>query len=108
MLKALDDDNRLLIEVYRHLGKWEEVLKRAEAEGTRSIVMLEELAKEYHRGGKLAKAATAYQKLLGMMRKQNSDYHRISDRLIQIYRQQSNWEQAIKRAEAEEILTSEC
>ena len=35
VLKALGDDNRLLIEVYRHLGKWEEVLKRAEAEGTR-------------------------------------------------------------------------
>ena len=106
VLKALDDDNRLLIEVYRHLGKWEEVLKRVEAEGTRSIVILEELAKEYHRGGKLAQAATAYQKLLGIMRKQHSDYHRISDRLIQIYREQSNWEQAIKRAEEEGILTS--
>ena len=107
VLKGLGDDNRLLIEVYRHLGKWEEVLKRAEAEGTRSIVMLEELAKEYHRGGKLAQAAAAYKKLLGMMRKQNSDYHRISDRLIQIYRRQSNGEEAIKRAEAEGILTSE-
>ena len=107
VLRALGDDSRLLIEVYRHLGKWEEVLKRMEAEGTRSIVMLEELAKEYHRGGKLAQAATAYQKLLGMMRKQNSDYHRISDRLMQIYRGQSNWEQAIKRAEEEGILTSE-
>ena len=107
VLKALGDDNRLLIEVYRHLGKWEEVLKRAEAEGTRSIMMLEELAKEYHRGGKLAQAAAAYKKLLGMMKKQDSDYQRISDRLIQIYRQQSNWEQAIKRAEAEGILSSE-
>ena len=107
VLKALGDDNRLLIEVYRHLGKWEEVLKRAEAEGTRSIMMLEELAKEYHRGGKLAQAAAAYKKLLGMMKKQNSDYQRIIDRLIQIYRQQSNWEEAIKRAEAEGILTSE-
>ena len=107
VLKALGDDSRLLIEVYRHLGKWEEVLKRTEAEGTRSIVMLEELAKEYHRGGKLAQAAATYKKLLGMMRKQNSDYHRISDRLMQIYRGQSNWEQAIKRAEEEGILTSE-
>ena len=107
VLKALGDDNRLLIEVYRHLGKWEEVLKRAEAEGTRSIMMLEELAKEYHRGGKLAQAAAAYKKLLGMIKKQNSDYQRIIDRLIQIYRQQSNWEEAIKRAEAEGTLTSE-
>ena len=106
-LKALGDDNRLLTEVYRHLGKWEEVLRRAEAEGTRSIMMLEELAKEYHRGGKLAQAATAYQKLLGIMRKRDSDYQRISDRLTQIYRQQSNWEEAIKRAGAEGILTSE-
>ena len=107
VLIALGDDNRRLIEIYRNLGKWEEVLKRVEAEGTRSIVMLEELAKKYHRGGKLAQAATAYKKLLGLMKKQNSDYHRISDRLVQIYRQQSNWEQAIKRAEAQGILTSE-
>ena len=107
VLEALGDENRLLIEVYRHLGKWERVLKGAEAEGTRSVVMLEELAEEHHRGGKLAQAATAYKKLLGMMKKQDSDYRRISNRLIQIYRQQSNWKGAIKRAEAEGILTSE-
>ena len=107
VLEALGDENRLLIEVYRHLGKWERVLKGAEAEGTRSVVMLEELAEEHHRGGKLAQAATAYKKLLGMMKKQDSDYRRISNRLIQIYRQQSNWEEAVKRAETEGILISE-
>ena len=107
VFKVLGEDSRLLIEVYRHLGKWEKVLKQVEAEGTRSVVMLEALAEKYHRRGKLEQAATAYKKLLRMMKNQDSDYRRISDRLIQIYRQQSTPEQAIERAEADRILTSE-
>ena len=107
VLKVLGEDNRLLIEIYRHLGKWEEVLKKAEAEGELNLVMLQELAEKYHRQGKLEQAAAAYKKALRMTKNQDLEHRRISDRLIQIYRQQSNWKRAIKRVEAEGILTAE-
>ena len=106
VLKVLGEDNRLLIEVYRHLGKWEEVLKQAEADGKLNIVMLEELAEKHLRQGKLEQAAAAYKKALRMAKNQDSGYRNIDDRLIQIYRQQSNWGEAIARAEAEGILTA--
>ena len=106
VVKVLGDDNRLMIEIYRHLGKWEEMLKQAEADGKLNRAMLQALAEKYHRQGKVEQAATAYRKALGMTEDQG-EHRRIGDWLIQIYRQQSNWAQAIKRVEAEGILTSE-
>ena len=106
VLKVLGEDNRLLIEIYRHLGKWEEILKHAEAEGKLNLVMLKARAEKYHRHGKLEQATAEYKKALRMAKNQDSEYRNIGDRLIQIYRKESNWGEAIARAEAEGILTT--
>ncbi len=106
VVKVLGEDNRLLIEIYRHLGKWEEVLKQAEADGKLNTVILEELAEKHLRQGKLEQAAAAYKKALRMTKNQDAEYRNIGDRLIQIYRKESNWGEAIARAEAEGILTT--
>ncbi len=98
---------RQLMEFYRQQGKLADVLKKAEAEGTLTFEMLRAQAREYRSQGKLEEAATAYKKVLGLINTQNWEHRNISWELLTMYQQQSNWEEAFKRAEAEGILTSE-
>ena len=109
-MKGNSDRHRIerqLMEFYRQRGKLAEVLKKAEAEGALTFEMLLAQAREYRSQGKLEDATAAYKKVLKLMNPQNWNHHDMSWEFLTMYQQQTNWEEALKRAETEGILTSE-
>ncbi|RKU08721.1 hypothetical protein C6502_14200, partial [Candidatus Poribacteria bacterium] len=60
------DIERQLMNVYRRQGRLEDMLKKAEDEGTLTFEMQQERAQRYRSEGKLEKAADAYKKALDM------------------------------------------
>ena len=96
---------RQLLAIYDRQGKLEEMLQKAEAEGTLTAEMQEERAKRYRNSGELEKAATAYKKAVDMT---TGNYER-EDRvgtLIAVYVQLDNMDAALERYEAELLRTS--
>ena len=109
-MKGNSDRHRIerqLMEFYRQRGKLAEVLKKAEAEGALTFEMLCAQAREYRSQGKLEEAAATYKKGLKLINTQSQEHYDTSWEFLTMYQQQTNWEEALKRAETEGILTSE-
>ena len=73
-----------LMGIYRHQGKLEEMLKRAEDEGTLTLEMQRERAQRYRNEGELEKAVEAYKKALDMTA-QSWERNGIFTELVQVY-----------------------
>ena len=75
---------RRLMNLYHRQGKLEEMLKKAEDEGTLTFAMQQDRAQRYRSEGKLEKAVDAYKKALGMTA-QSWDRKNIFNQLVQVY-----------------------
>ncbi len=78
------DIERHLMNLYHRQGKLEEMLKKAEDEGTLTFAMQQDRAQRYRSEGKLEKAVDAYKKALDMTT-QSWDRKDIFNKLVQIY-----------------------
>ncbi len=96
---------RQLLDIYDRQGKLEEMLQKAETEGTLTAEMQEELAKRYRDSGELEKAASAYEKAVDMTTKGYEREERVTQ-LISVYVQLDNMDAALERYEAELLRTS--
>ena len=86
---------RRLMNLYHRQGKLEEMLKKAEDEGTLTFAMQRDRAQHYRSEGKLEKAVDAYKKALGMT-SQSWDRREIFSQLVQIYVQLGENDLAMK------------
>ena len=77
---------RQIIDLYRRQGKLDEMLEKAEEEGTLTFEMQQERARHYRTQGKLEKAVEAYKKALNMTT-QSWEKDGISTELVSIYAQ---------------------
>lgn len=95
-----------LMKIYQRQGKLEEVLKQAEEQGTLTFDMQRERARIYQNSGKLEKAASAYQKALGMTadRYARGDIQR---QLIIIYSNLGKLDEYLKEAEEQGAISFE-
>lgn len=95
-----------LMKIYQRQGKLEEVLKQAEEQGTLTFDMQRERASIYQNSGKLEKAASAYQKALGMTadRYARGDIQR---QLITIYSNLGTLDEYLKEAEEQGAISFE-
>ena len=93
-----------LLGVYQRQGKFEEVLKQAEEQGTLTLDMQKERARIYHSKGELEKAAEAYKKALKMT---GNNYARndVQSQLMDIYSKLGKLEEFLKEAEDQGTLT---
>ena len=78
------DIERQLLDIYRRQGKLEEMLQKAEEEGTLTFEMQQERARRYRQDGKLEEAVDAYKKALDMT-SQSWERNELSNELVQIY-----------------------
>jgi tetratricopeptide (TPR) repeat protein len=86
---------RRLMNLYHRQGKLEEMLKKAEDEGTLTFTMQRDRAQHYRSEGKLEKAVDAYKKALDMT-SQSWDRRQIFSQLVQIYVQLGENDLAMK------------
>ena len=84
-----------LTQLYRRQGKWEEMLKKAEDEGTLTLEMQQERARSYRNEGELEKAVDAYKKALDMTA-QSWDRESIYNELVLVYVQLDEKDLAIE------------
>ena len=91
---------RKLMGLYRYQGTLEEMLKKAEAEGTLTYEMQEEYARHYRNVGDLEKAADAYKKVLDLTT-QNYERQDTISILIDIYAKLNKSDSALELYEAE-------
>ena len=75
---------RQLMNIYRRQGRLEEMLKKAEDEGTLTFEMQQERAQRYRSEGRLEKAVNAYKKALDMTA-QSWERNNIFNELVQVY-----------------------
>ena len=75
---------RQLINLYRRQGRLEEMLKKAEDEGTLTFEMQQDRAQRYRSEGRLEKAVDAYKKALDMTA-QSWERNRVFNELVQLY-----------------------
>ena len=78
------DIERQMLDIYRRQGKLDEMLQKAEEEGTLTLEMQQERARGYRQDGKLKEAVDAFKKALDMT-SQSWDRNHISNELVQIY-----------------------
>ena len=78
------DIERQLLDIYRRQGKLEEMLQKAEEEGTLTLEMQQERARRYQQDGKLEEAVDAFKKALDMT-SQSWERNQLSNELVQIY-----------------------
>ena len=91
---------RQLIGIYERQGKLEEMLQKAEAEGTLTPEMQEERANRYRESGELEKAASAYKKAIDMTTQGYDREGRIAA-LVAVYAQLDKVDSALELYEAE-------
>ena len=87
-----------LAQLYRRQGKWEEMLKKAEDEGTLTLEMQQERARSYRNEGELEKAVDAYKKALDMTA-QSWERDNIYNELVPVYVQLDEKDLAIEAYE---------
>ena len=75
---------RQLINLYRRQGRLEEMLKKAEDQGTLTFEMQQDRARRYRSEGKLEKAVDAYKKASDMTA-QSWERNNIFNELVQVY-----------------------
>ena len=92
------DIERQMMEIYRRQGKLEEMLQKAEEEGSLTFEMQKERARRYRQDGKLEEAMSAFKKALDMT-SQSWDRDEISNELVQIYVQLGEHDLAVERYE---------
>ena len=88
-----------LMELYRRKGTLEEMLQRAEEEGTLTFEMQQERAKKQRAQGELENAAEAYQKAIDMTT-DSWDKNQVAAELIAVYAQLGQTGSAIELYEA--------
>ena len=95
-----------LMKIYQRQGKLEGVLKQAEEQGTLTFDMQRERAQIYQTSGEMEKAASAYQKALGMTadRYARGDIQR---QLITIYSNLGKLDEYLKEAEEQGAISFE-
>lgn len=95
-----------LMKIYQRQGKLEEMLKQAEEQGTLTFDMQRERARIYQNSGDMKKAASAYQKALGMTadRYARGDIQR---QLISIYSKLGKLEEFLKETEQQGAVSFE-
>ena len=95
-----------LMKIYQRQGKLEEILKQAEEQGTLTFDMQRERARIYQNSGEMDKAASAYQKALGMT---SDRYARgdIQKQLITIYSNLGKFEEYLKETEEQGAISFE-
>ena len=96
---------RKLVGIYERQGKLDEMLQKAEAEGTLTPEMQEERAKRYRESGELEKAANAYKKAIDMTTQSYDREDRIAT-LIAVYVQLDKVDSALELYEGELLGTS--
>ena len=84
-----------LAQLYQRQGKWEEMLKKAEDEGTLTLEMQQERARSYRNEGELEKAVDAYKKALDMTA-QSWERDNIYNELVLVYVQLDEKDLAIE------------
>ena len=89
---------RQLTQIYRRQGKLEEMLKKAEEEGTLTMEMLQERARGFRNEGKLEKAVETYKKALDMTA-QSWEKDNIYNELVMVYVQLGENDLAIEISE---------
>ena len=89
---------RQLTQIYRRQGKLDEMLKKAEEEGTLTLEMLQERARGYRNKGELKKAADAYNKALDITA-QSWQKDNIYNELVLVYVQLGEKDLAIEISE---------
>jgi tetratricopeptide (TPR) repeat protein len=94
-----------LIGLYARQGKLEEMLQKAETEGTLTPAMQEERAKHYRENGELEKAVSAYKKALDMT-PQGYDREDLASTLIRVYVESDKIDSAVGLYEAELLANS--
>ena len=80
------DIERQMMDIYRRQGKLEEMLQKAEEEGTLTLEMQQERARRYRQDGKLEEAIGAFKKALDMT-SQSWERNQLSNELVQLYAQ---------------------
>ena len=86
---------RQLMELYRRQGKLEEMLQKAESEGTLSFEMQKERAQNYASQGEWEQAAAAYKKAMDMTT-QSWEKNEVTRTLIKVYAQLGQTDTAIE------------
>ncbi len=100
-----EDLERQLVGIYERQGTLEEMLQKAEAEGTLTPEMQEERAKRYRESGELEKAASAYKKAIDMTTQGYDREGRIAT-LVAVYAQLDKVDSALELYEAELLRAS--
>ena len=100
-----EDLERQLVGIYERQGKLDEMLQKAEAEGTLTPEMQEERAKRYRESGELEKAVDAYKKAIDMTTQGYDREDRIAT-LIAVYVQLDKVDSALELYEGELLGTS--
>ena len=95
-----------LMKIYQRQGRLEEILKQAEEQGTLTFDMQKERARIYQESGEAEKAASAYQKALGMTadRYARADIQR---QLMKIYSKLGKLEEYLKELEEQGSISFE-
>lgn len=95
-----DQIERQLVNLYRYQGNLEEMLLKAESEGTLTFEMQKQRAQHFHNFGELQKAANAFKKALEMT---NSPYKRneIAIDLLNVFSKQDRLDLALDFYETE-------
>ena len=96
---------RQLIDLYARQGKLEEMLQKAETEGTLTSTMQEERAKHYRENGELEKAVSVYEKALDMT-PQGYEREDLASTLIRVYVEADKIDSAVELYEAELLANS--
>ncbi|MDE0635289.1 MAG: tetratricopeptide repeat protein [Candidatus Poribacteria bacterium] len=91
---------RQLVNLYRYQGNLEEMLQKAEAEGTLTFEMQKQRARHFYNIGELEKAAVHLKKALEMT---NSSYeqNKISNELLNVHLKQDSLDLALELYETE-------
>ena len=84
-----------LMELYRRQGKLEEMLQKAESEGTLSFDMQKERARNYASQGEWEQAAAAYKKAMDMTT-QSWERYEVATTLVKVYAQLGQTDTAVE------------
>ena len=87
-----------LMELYRRQGKLEEMLQKAESEGTLSFEMQKERARNYASQGEWEQAAAAYKKAMDMTT-QSWERYEVATTLVKVYAQLGQTDTAVELCE---------
>ncbi len=98
-----EEIERQLVNLYRYQGNLEDMLQKAEAEGTLTFEMQNQRARHFRNTGELQKAANAFKTALEMT---NSIYRRneISNELLNVYLKQDRTDLALDFYESKQII----